>query len=471
MMDKRGGTFQRPLVMILFLASLLLPYMLYYSNRNIITAVIPYLVDQNVLTQNTFVWMQTCSYGTMILAKFGMGLLLTAITHNLFHRTALFGGAISLVSLSLVIISVCTMLGVRDQSLACVFVICFATIKLLSSVIRPLLLSIIHAAISDRMYGLPADDSVHAKRFLGWMSSILQCLSCIGDVIGKVTFAGLITDNRFLQWAQRCKQPSWTLAFITLGSMSLLSAFTPVIGLTSFIRKTDNRDIENKHRRTTIETNWRTLIKSLFSNTRLLLLLACNTLSGFCSVASGSYAVHFYRFALGFDSIYVTRLDSISPICIAAGIMTLTFIIQRFMPTARKLIFLLAIVAVVDAILLYVLKSVLNDRSISSLADHTTSIITMFILHQVLYFSYAAILDGLAVTYLLPNAYIAPTTGIVSSFSYLGGFTAPFVLYRWVSSLEGWRIIFGVVSWLLLANVSLLTLISIILYNRRIITH
>lgn len=429
----------------------LFPYILYYSNRNIITAAAPYLIDQGVLSQKTFATMQTCSYGMMIIAKFSVGLILTMLSSRMTHRALLFSCLLSIIGLALIATSLTSF--TNGRGIMVTFIFCFAMIKFTSSILRPLLLSIAHLGFTGR--GMEKE---RVSRYLGWISSILQCLACLGDVTGKLVFSTLVTSKQYIRWAAQSRIPVWSLSFITLGGMNILGAFLPIFTFTSPMLHNSISIVscDKKGR-------LREMLPLLYGNLRFILLLFTNLLSGFCSVASGSYAVHFYRFALQFDSIYVTKFDSISPVCIALSILLVTTIIQRYMCTARKMLSVLIILALIDSILMRSLAFILT-RDTFSIGDH--SILIIFITHQTIFFGYAAMLDGLAASYLLPPVHLAPSVGIISAFSYLGGFCAPFIIYRWVSSITGWVLIFSILSWLQLAIMTTLVLISLIHANK-----
>ena len=434
---------------------LLTGYTFYYSNRNIITAASPYLIDHNVFTQKTFAIMQTSSYAMMIFAKFFIGLLLSMLPHRIRARCSLYTLLLVLIAIALIIVSVTSMLSFNDRVVAIVFVIAFPAIKIMSAVIRPILLSVGHVGMQS-VWGY--DDETTRVR-LGWLSSGLQCLSCLGDVLGKLLFTYLVTNTVYEQHAKDRHIPVWTLAMLTLGCINMICAlFTicPIISKITRVKNVQNCTAEKTNKVLTI--SWRTMVMFLFRSPSILLLLFANIISGFGSVASGSYAVHFYRYALGVDSLMVTRLDCLAPVFIAVSIFVVTIVFQRF---PRKAFWFIISLALLDACLTRGIHELIKRHSQGM---SVVPIIGMNILHQSVFFGYTATLDGLMLARLLPSNYIPSTTGILSAFNYCGSVMAPVVFYRWISTHHGWLIIISIVSWLQIGT--MLTLSGVLLSER-----
>ena len=172
-----------------------------------------------------------------------------------------------------------------------------------------------------------------------------------------------------------------------------------------------------------------------------------------CSVLSGSYAVHMYRYALSVDSLLVTRIDAIAPILIALGILSVTLSIQKCFNQRQAGLLFLAILLLLDACILSGLQRLFTHE-----AGGNTVKIVIFILHQVIFFGVAGALDGSLLPHLLPSAAVTGATGIVSAFAYIGGTISPALFYQKAASLNGWIELITILSYLQCASAILLTL-------------
>lgn len=477
---------------ILTLVSFGIAYLFFYSNRNIITAASPYLIDHGAFSKKTFAVMQTGGYAMMIFAKFTIGLILSVVRSEMKRRTILFTILLCVVAMALIATCVTGMVvsiaeRTKFNALGVVFCAGYMLIKIIAAVIRPVLLSVCHIATSERFSpkrsgSHQANGGVEAavqqetiqQKTLGWVTSAVQCISCAGDSLGKIVFTSIVSSHHVRQLAARWQIPSWSVAVLFLGGLNLIFALWPsFLVLFGGLRRSKSSLSASKSSSSSSQENalpivpissgrqqkphWRELLFLLFRKPTFLLLLTNNLICGFCSVASGAYAVHFYRYGLLVESIQVTRVDAIAPACIAVGIFVTTWLMQRYRYTRGRVYLILSVMALLDACLLRGIAELLLRSDFTRL-PHDATMIALFMLHQTLFFGIGAAFDGSLLTCMeIPSHAIVTATGIVSAFGYAGGIFAPLILFKWTSTLVGWTFIIELLSYLQIANIGFLS--------------
>lgn len=170
--------------------------------------------------------MQTVGYAMMIIAKFFIGFVLSRIPFHFRHRSYFFSGLLTIIGTMLIGVCGLGMFHVSPKVLGVAFVVAYAVIKVVAATIRPIVLSICHIDVTlsgHREIDSNSGKEDRVRTRLSWATSAIQCLSCVGDVLGKLIFTGMAGSDAIRRLASKWHVPTWTLSMMTLGSLNILT--------------------------------------------------------------------------------------------------------------------------------------------------------------------------------------------------------------------------------------------------------
>lgn len=402
--------------------SLCLVYVAWYQSRSSISTSSAYLLKNQTLHPDTYAKMKIISYVSQFFFKTTAGIWIKILG----HPTRFF--FISFLTSALLL-----------MLLACfprtaIFLVSYPLIKTLAGFARVSFLSVL-----KRWYPV---------QIMPLISSMVQILSCVGEIIARITISQLL--SRLEDWKQ---------ALMMMSFIAFASAFQFATLRLSIFSKDLNKSPEGEAQRKPILAQI-VEVKDLFKDAKIVIILLSMFSGSFIVSCIVSDSVNLMTFALDIKPEVSAGLDAITPACSIIGLLPTGVIFQKYLKNSKYRLVPLLLLNGLSTSLLFALYHAIKTSKINT----TYTLLCLFSQHAAI-LSVNAILDGPYIVQLVGNRYDVIATGVVSGIGLLAGPISAMFMKDLLKTKLGWIYILYVLRFAAIGNVLLNILLFILDYK------